>query len=186
MNFNIVSKVSKSVNKSERDKSNYHAKDRASILNEFINSNRFIINKDGTIYDVDKNKPVHACPNNKGYLYVSFRGLHFAVHTVIATKFITNTYGLPCVNHKDEDKLNNHVDNLEWCSYSYNNGYWNKGEHFRKLYCHKVIKNGDVTYDSIKNAADDNNLTVGRLGYYFNKYKRYTVDGNVYEKVAID
>lgn len=183
MNFNFVRKRTKVSNKRERDRMNYHNKDKHKLLLEFINSERFIINKDGTIYDVDKDKSMNVCANNKGYLYISYRGVHFAVHRIIATKFINNPYGLQCVNHKDNINTNNNVNNLEWCSYSYNNSYGNKGNLFRKLYGHKVIKNGKIEYDSIKQAAIDNGITTGRLAYYLNKYKRCAVDENVYEKV---
>ena len=45
------------------------------------------------------------------------------LHRLVATAFIPNTSNLPCINHKDENPTNNIVDNLEWCTYEYNNNY---------------------------------------------------------------
>ena len=45
------------------------------------------------------------------------------IHRLVAEAFIPNPNNLPCVNHKDESRDNNCVDNLEWCSYQYNNTY---------------------------------------------------------------
>lgn len=45
------------------------------------------------------------------------------VHTLVAQAFIPNPHNLPCVNHKDECKHNNHADNIEWCTYYYNVHY---------------------------------------------------------------
>lgn len=44
----------------------------------------------------------------------------FRAHRLIAYSFISNPDNLPVVNHIDHDKMNNHVDNLEWVTYSYN------------------------------------------------------------------
>ena len=45
------------------------------------------------------------------------------IHRLVAMTFIPNPYGLPCINHKDEVRDNNIVDNLEWCDKSYNQLY---------------------------------------------------------------
>lgn len=75
-----------------------------------------------------KNKEyLKPCINGKGYLLVSLCKNHsqksINVHRLVAQVFIPNPNNLPCINHKDENKQNNNVDNLEWCTYQYNNTY---------------------------------------------------------------
>lgn len=45
------------------------------------------------------------------------------IHRLVAEAFIPNPNRLPCINHKDENKQNNNANNLEWCSFKYNNNY---------------------------------------------------------------
>ena len=48
----------------------------------------------------------------------------YLVHQLVAQAFIPNPHNYPIVNHKKEfEKTNNRVDNLEWCTYSYNANY---------------------------------------------------------------
>jgi site-specific DNA-cytosine methylase len=47
----------------------------------------------------------------------------YSVHRLVAMAFIPNPSNYPCVNHRDENKQNNCVENLEWCSYQYNANY---------------------------------------------------------------
>lgn len=58
-----------------------------------------------------------------GYAIVNIGGKNRRVHRLVAEAFIPNPDNLPQVNHKDENKTNNNVDNLEWCTARYNNTY---------------------------------------------------------------
>ena len=64
---------------------------------------------------------------NHGYYNVSLckdkKWKHHLVHRLVAEAFLPNPNGYKQVNHKDENKLNNHVDNLEWCTQQYNLAY---------------------------------------------------------------
>ena len=65
--------------------------------------------------------------NNNGYYQVSLskdgKAKPFRVHRLVAVAFIPNPDNLPIINHKDENKLNNNADNLEWCTQQYNVRY---------------------------------------------------------------
>lgn len=65
----------------------------------------------------------------KGYLRINVivngKRKYYYIHRLVAEAFIPNPKNLPLVNHKDENKNNNFVDNLEWCDNDYNINYKN-------------------------------------------------------------
>jgi len=54
---------------------------------------------------------------NNGYFTISFNSKHIYVHRLIAESMIINYENKTHVNHIDGNKLNNHSDNLEWCTH---------------------------------------------------------------------
>lgn len=72
-------------------------------------------------------KPMRNAGRYNGYLTVTLYnnsiGKKVKIHRLVAEAFLPNPNNLPIINHKDEDKTNNKVDNLEWCTKLYNNTY---------------------------------------------------------------
>lgn len=90
------------------------------------------------------------------------------VHRLAAQAFINNPDNMPCINHRDEDRTNNRVDNLEWCSYGYNINYGKRNEKHSEKMCMPVCKytlDGEFVeeYKSAKDAGIKNGLWQGNI-----------------------
>ena len=101
--------------------------------------------------------------DTKGYVMVTLKKdgktSRYRIHRLVAKAFIPNTDNLPQINHKDENKENNCVDNLEWCTNIYNNHYGTRisriSEKRRGISTHNSIKVKvfGIIYDSLSKAG---------------------------------
>ena len=104
-----------------------------------------------------------------------------SLHRLIATSFIENPLMYTCVNHKDEIKTNNSLDNLEWCTKSYNRKYGTCQERIIDSQRKRVVQlnsSGQIvkTWDSV-NEAGRNGFNAGKISLCCNgkrtKHKDY-------------
>lgn len=128
----------------------------------------YAITSCGKVWSYLKNtflKPYH---HNSGYLsvnlYKNTNRKTCLVHRLVAEAFLPNPANLPQINHKDENKFNNCLNNLEFCSATYNINYGmhNKriAEAFGKaVYCVEL----DCTYKSLAEASRLLNISEGNI-----------------------
>jgi len=125
----------------------------------------------GNVMNVKTNKIMKLCVKG-GYQIISLKGIagkkSFKVHRLVASAFIENPENKPEVNHKDKNRLNNNVNNLEWNTRSENNNHRCKDvviKNNKNKPILRIDKNTDLTleqYNSIEDAgiwAYNNNLT---------------------------
>ena len=78
------------------------------------------------------------------------------IHRLVAEAFIDNPNKYPCINHKNENKLDNNVNNLEFCTIAYNNSYGTRLDRVSKTSGRKIIGYDDyisITFNSAKEAG---------------------------------
>lgn len=94
------------------------------------------------------------------FLYKNSNLKSILTHRIVAYLFLPNPNNYPCVNHKDENRQNNKVSNLEWCDYKYNLNYGNRCKKYSKKVNQYDLNNNYIkTWDSLKEAQIEFNTT---------------------------
>ena len=127
--------------------------------------------------------------NKGGYLLVGLckngEQKKCKVHRLVAQTFIPNPDNLPEVNHKDEDKENNSVQNLEWCTDKYNTNYGTRTQRQAEKLSKPVLqytKSGEFVKDWKSNQDIEQKLgnNHGNISIYCNG-KRKSSNGFVWK-----
>lgn len=89
---------------------------------------RYEVSDDGSIFNRENGRQLKLSKQSGGYLSVELfkepgKSKRVLVHRLVAMAFIENPNNLPVVNHKDANRSNNQVSNLEWCTGKYNVNY---------------------------------------------------------------
>lgn len=105
----------------------------------------YLVHRDGSIYKLNWKRTgmmrkIKQSKDKDGYFYFACNRKLIKSHRFVAECFIPNPQNLPEINHKNEDKTDNRVENLEWCTHKYNNNY---GSHNKRVgeSISKVLKN---------------------------------------------
>lgn len=97
-------------------------------------------------------------------LYKDGKSKSFLTHRLVAQAYLPNPLGLSDVNHLDENRAHNWVNNLQWCSHKDNTNYGTHNERIAKarskpIYCVEL----DKTFESATKAAEELNLHQGNI-----------------------
>lgn len=133
---------------------------------------KYKISNTGKVVSLKENKKRELKLHDNGYGYLCVilclngKNKNHKVHRLVAETFLPNPNNFPCINHKDENKHNNNANNLEWCTYSYNNCY---GKRIEKVVekTSKELKQYDLKGNFIKKWKNASEVQR-KLGYKAN------------------
>ena len=115
-----------------KDVENYEGFYQVSNLGRVKSLERDVFLPNGIVNRHIEEKILVPILNAYGYSFVNLhkngKSKAILIHRLVALAFIPNPENKPQVNHKDENPLNNRVDNLEWCTASYNANYGTKNQ----------------------------------------------------------
>lgn len=132
-----------------------------------------------------KEKLIKCRANNRdGYIRCSLcknkKVSTFLVHRLVAFAFIKNLENKPHINHLDEIKTNNVVENLEWVTQKENNDYSNTG--FKNGTCHFNAKLTEREVREIRKLCSLDGYTATKLAKMFNVSRRHIVNIKLYKR----
>ena len=151
---------------------------------------KYSIDKNGVVKNIKTGKVKKQSVDRGGYkrvtLYDEDNIRHnVLVHRLVAMQYIAKIDGKSFVNHKDGDKFNNHISNLEWCSIDENNKHKREvlkrenGSPKKKVKC---VETGEI-FESILKATKDKKLNKGDISHAVNRSSGHKTAGGFHWKL---
>ncbi len=101
------------------------------------------------------------------FLYKDGKAKRYKGHKLVAHAFIPNPNNYPFINHKDENKANNCVSNLEWCTPSYNLNYGSRSQKYMKpvIMIDSKSQKEIKRFKSLKQVEDEMGISHSKVSY---------------------
>jgi hypothetical protein len=127
----------------------------------------YLVSNHGKVKSLNYNKTgktqlMKLTKNRGGYLklelYIDKKAKSYLIHRLVAESFLKNPLDLPCINHIDENKTNNNINNLEYCTMKYNNLYGTRPSRTSKansipIIGVNILTNENISFDSASHAS---------------------------------
>lgn len=141
---------------------NYNTEYNGEELHNIKDCDTRKVTKTGKIYNIGKKSYTKPYVSNGGYLTTVINNKTLQIHRIIAQTFIPNPENKPLVNHKDGNKHNNDVNNLEWVTDSENTKHAYKMELIKVSKICQFDKSGKFIniFSNLKEAKEKTKLSI--------------------------
>lgn len=152
---------------------------------------QYKISDKGNVFSIKYGRLLKPYKHKDGYLFIDLydnKKFPKSIHRLVAEAFLPNPNNYDQVNHKDENKTNNCISNLEWCTHQYNNNYGTRNRRIGNAHKIKILqftKEGNLIkeWDSMIEACKEYNISKSLMSECCNgKYN--TAKGYVWKKAS--
>lgn len=134
------------------------------------NFDNYAVSNYGNIKNIKNGRILTPVVNKNGYYAYTFcqNGIrkNLKIHRLVALYFVENPNNYPYVNHKDGNKLNNNINNLEWCTPKYNDNHARKNglkKQNKPIIAENILTNEVIIFDSISECGSILGINKGTI-----------------------